>query len=147
MGLFDGLFMAVDLVKGGVAAFKATERLEELCGQSIDYYEGSLTEDNTKLYEEYKALVKKKDAIEDADKQNEMTEDVEKALVSYLMSVSTNPAISKKFASDIQSAIAEWQKCNDMPNEVFEKYMMKQAKTPEEREAVRKILDEANAEE
>ena len=142
MGLLDGLFLAKDLIASGINAFKASERLEELVGQSIDYYDGVLTEDNKALYAGYKTIKAKQDAIENIDEQNAMTEDVEKAMVAFLVSVSANSSVSEKFRSDVRTAIAEWQKSNDAPDDIFEKYMMKQAKTEEEREAVRQIMEE-----
>lgn len=146
MGLFDNLFLAVDLVKGGVASFKASERLEELAGQAIDFYDQSLTEDNRRLYNEYQRLKGEYDALAADDDSSAKMDEMEKALVAFLISVSGNPAISNKFSNDINTAIAEWQKCNDMPTDIFEKYMMKNAKTEEERAAVRKVLNEINAE-
>lgn len=139
--------MAADLVKGGIAAFKASERLEELCQQATDFCEGMFTDENKKLLKEYTALKKKQDAIKDAEESNKMTDDVEKALVSFLLSVAANPAVSKKFTADVKAGVAEWNRTNnDLPMEIFEKRMMKEAKTEEERAEIRKVLDEIAAE-
>lgn len=147
MGLFDSIFMAKDLISEGIAAFKASERLEELVGQSVDYYDSVLSDENRELHATYTKLKEKQDAIEDLDERNAMTEDVEKAMVAYLVSVCANASVSKKFRDDVQAAITEWQRTNDAPEELFEKYMMKQAKTDEERAEFKRILEEVKAEE
>ena len=63
------------------------------------------------------------------------------------MSAVANPAISKKFNKEVTDAIAEWNRTNDLPMEIFEKRMMKEAKTDEERAEIRKALDEIKADE
>lgn len=147
MGLFDNLFMAKDIIAGGIAAFKASEKLEELIGQSIDYYDSVLSDENREFYAKYTELNKKKEATEDTEKRNAMTDEVEKAMVEYLLSVCANTSVSKKFRDDVQAAIAEWQKANDAPMEIFEKHMMRQAKTDEERAEIKRVMEEVKAEE
>lgn len=68
-------------------------------------------------------------------------------MVTYLLSVCANASVSKKFRDDVQAAIAEWQKANDAPMEIFEKHMMRQAKTDEERAEIKRVMEEAKAEE
>lgn len=142
MGLFDSLFMAKDIIASGINAVKASGRLEELVGQTIDYYDNVLSDENREFYKAYKELKAKQEAIEDLDERNAVGEEVEKAMVAYLVSVSANTAVSEKFRSDVRDAVAEWKKSNNSAAEIVEKYMMKEAKTEEEREEVRKALQE-----
>lgn len=147
MGFLDNIFMAADLVKGGIAAYKASEHLEELAQQAIDFYEEQFTDESKKLYADYKKLKEKYDATSNAEESNKILEDVEKALVAFLLSLATNPTISKKFKQEITDGIAEYNRTNDLPEEYFEKYMMKMAKTPEEKAEVKRVLAEIAAQE
>lgn len=147
MGLFDSIFMAADLVKGGIAAFKASERLEELVGQANDYYEGSFTEENKALYVAFKKTSDALAATTDSDETSKLSDKKDEDAIAFLLSIAANPAISKKFGNEITEAIAEWNRANDLPMEIFEKRMMKAAKTDEERDMVRKFIDETKEEE
>ena len=146
MGLFDNLFMAADLVKSGVAAYKASERLEELCNQANDSYDGSFTDENRRLFADFEKATK---AASEAtgDDQAKLSDAKDEAAIAFLLSAVANPAISKKFNKEVTDAIAEWNRTNDLPMEIFEKRMMKEAKTDEERAEIRKALDEIKADE
>lgn len=150
MGLFDNLFMAVDLVKSGIASYKAESKLEELAQQSQDDYDDVLTDESRALYAEYKKLKDQKDAMEPTEEiteeQQKLDEQLMQAVVDYLLSLTGIASLPKSFRNQIPEAIAEWQRTNDLPMEIMEKRMMKVAKTDEEREVVRQILDEAKKE-
>lgn len=146
MGLFDGLKLAADLVKGGIAAYKASEKLEELVKRSRDEFKNLVKPEQEQLYQEYATLDNAKLKETDTDKQNEMTEKVEAAAVAYLTALAADASFPQAFRDEITQALAEYAKTNDMPAEVFEKYMMKQAKTEEEKAEVRKVLEEMKAE-
>lgn len=143
MGLFDGLFMAVDIVKGGIAAAKASDKLEELAKRSKDDYDDVLTAESRSLYEKYGALRKKRDDTDDMDEQNDLTEEVENAAVAYLVSLGTNASLPRSFRNELQEAIVAYQKANDMPYEMLEKRFMNMAKTDEERDFVRQCMQAA----
>ena len=147
MGLFDNIFMAADLVKSGIASYKATERLEELIGQANDFYGDSFTEENKGLYTAFKKAADALTACTNTDETSGLSDKKDEAAIAFLMSIAANPAISKKFGKEITDAITEWNRTNDLPMEIFEKRMMKEAKTDEERAAIRQVLDEIEAEE
>ena len=147
MGLFDNLFMAADLVKGGIAAVKAVDKMEELAEKLYDDYWDVQTSETKRLYKQYKSAKKKYDDNEDLDKQTELSDAAESAVASCILSATTNASLPKSFREEIKSAIAEWQRTNDLAMEIVEKRLMKVAKTDEEREIVRQIIDEAMAEE
>ena len=146
MGLFDGIKLAADLVKGGIAAFKASEKLEELVKRSQDEYKNLVSADAEKLYQEYVNLDHAKGKETDTDKQNALTEKVEAAAVAYLSALAADASFPKAFRDETTQALAAYAKANDMPMEIFEKHMLKQAKTDEEKAEVRKALEEMKAE-
>lgn len=145
MGLFDGLKLAADLVKGGIAAFKASEKLEELVKRSRDECKNLVKPEQEQLYQEYANLDSAKSRETDTDKQNALTEKVEAAAVAYLSALAADASYPQAFRAEVTQALAEYAKTNDMPAEIFEKHMMKQAKTEEEKAEVRKALEEIKA--
>ena len=74
MGLFDGMKLAADLVKGGIAAFKASEKLEALTDRSRTECAG-FNPEQEKLYQECKALRAAMEKEEEAEKSNALTDD------------------------------------------------------------------------
>lgn len=153
MGLFDGLFATIDIIKGGVAAAKASERIEQLVEQSMDEYEDKLTADNKRLYRVWSTKKKnydkavENDSFKDDDERNAEMEAVENAAVQYLMSLGANPSLPSSFKTEVKQGIAEYEKANDLPYELLEKRFMKMAKTDEEREFVRQCMEEAKKDE
>ena len=147
MGLFDGIKMAADLVKGGIAAFKASEKLEELVKRSQDEYKSLVKPEQAKLYQEYASLDRAKLKETDTDKQNALTEKAEAAAAAYLSALAADAAFPQAFRDEVTQALAEYAKTNDAAMEIFEKYMMKQAKTDAEKEEARKALEALKAEE
>jgi len=145
MGLFDGLFMMKDIISSGIEAYKASERLEELCEKANENYENVLTPQEKNLYANYKKLEKKKDETTDQEESNKMMEEVEAAMVAFLLAAKANPSVSSKFRKECDEAIAEWKRANDaggITADIIEKYAMKEAKTEEEREEIRRQLEE-----
>ena len=146
MGLFDGIKMAADLVKGGIAAFKASEKLEELVKRSQDEFKSSINAEENRLYQQYVKLDSARANEEDTEKSNELTSKVEAAAVAYLSALAADSAFPKEFRSEITLALKEYAKTDAFAQEIFEKHMMAQAKTPEEKEEVRKALEDMKAE-
>ncbi|MBQ9522138.1 MAG: hypothetical protein IJR72_06155 [Oscillospiraceae bacterium] len=147
MGLFDGLKLAADLVKGGIAAYKAWEKLEALIKRSQDKYKSLVNANEAALYQEFVNLDYAKSKETETDKQNAMTDKVEAAGVAYLTALAADASFPQAFRTEITQAVAEYVKTNDMPMDIFAEHMMKQAKTPEEKAEVQKIIDEMKAEE
>ena len=143
MGLFDGIKLAADLVKGGIAAFKASEKLDELVKRSQDEHKALVNPEQAKLYRDYKSIADAKEKESDIDKQNAMTEKAEAAQVAYLSALEADAAFPKAFRAEITLALEDFRKANDLPEEIFAKHMAAQAKTEEEKAEVWRILDEA----
>lgn len=99
------------------------------------------------LYAAYTAMKEKKDATTDQEAANAMIEEAEKAEVEFLMSAAENPAISAELKDTIKAAIETYIKANNAPMEALEKRFMKMAKTDEEKEFVKQMMDEVKQEE
>lgn len=147
MGLFDGLKTMFDIVKGGIEAYKATEKMDEVVAKIMAENKESLRDEDLALYSAYTALKEKKDAAKDQEAANAMIEEVEKAEVEFLMSVAENSGISPEVKDAIKAAIETYIKANNAPMEILEKRFMKMAKTDEEKEFVKQMMDEAKKEE
>lgn len=142
MGLFDGIGMMVDIVKAGISAAKASGKLDELVTRSQNEFKASLNAEETRLYQEYVALVGAKSLESDTEKQDAMTKQVEAAEVKYLQALGEDASLPKAFRDEITASLAEVARAEDGEafDGIMEKYMMKQAKTPEEQEVVRLML-------
>ncbi len=147
MGLFDGLKTMFDIVKGGIEAYKATEKMDEIAAKILAEYKDSLREEDSALYAAYTAMKEKKEAEKDQDAANAMIEEVEKAEVEFLLSVAENPAIPAELKDAVKAAIENYIKANNAPMEMLEKRFMQMAKTDEEKEFVRKMMDDVKKEE
>ena len=147
MGLFDGLKTMFDIVKGGIEAYKATEKMDEIVAKIMAEYQGSLRDEDSALYAAYTALKAKKEATQDQDAANAMIEEVEKAEVAFLLSVTENPAIPAELKDAVKAAIENYIKANNAPMEMLEKRFMQMAKTDEEKAFVQQMIDDVKKEE
>ncbi len=147
MGLFDGLKTMFDIVKGGIEAFKATEKMDEIVAKIMAEYKDQLRDEDLALHKAYTDMKEKKDATTDQEAANAMIEEVEKAEVEFLMSVSDNPTVPTELKDMIKAAIETYIKANNAPMEMLEKRFMKMAKTDEEKAFVQQMMDEVKKEE
>lgn len=143
MGLFDGLKTMVDIVKAGVEAVKATDKMDEVVEKVREDYKKQLTDDEKALLKQYRTLKKKHEETEDLDEANAMIEDVEKAEVEFLMAVTQNPELPDDLKDEMKAAVEGYIRANDAPMEIIEKRFMKMAKTDEEKDFVRQLMEEA----
>lgn len=146
MGLFDGLKTMFDIVKGGIEAYKATEKMDEITAKLLAEHKDSLRDKDAALYAAYTALKEKKEATTDQEAANAMIEEVEKAEVAFLLSVAENPAIPAELKDAVKAAIENYIKANNAPMEMLGKRFMEMAKTDEEREFVKQMMDEVKQE-
>lgn len=147
MGLLDGLKTMIDIVKGGIEAYKATEKMDEIVAKIMAEYKEHLRDEDLALYTAYTAMKEKKDATTDQEAANAMIEEVEKAEVEFLMSVADNQAVPAELKETIKAAIETYIKANNAPMEMLEKRFMKMAKTEEEKAFVQQMMDEVKKEE
>ncbi|MBQ9618380.1 MAG: hypothetical protein IJR48_08450 [Oscillibacter sp.] len=142
MGLFDGIKLVGELVKGGIAAAKASGKLDTLVERSQGEFGGLVKPEQAKLYQDYAALRAAQEAETDADKSNALMEKAEAAEVKYLSALEDDASFPKAFRAEIALALEEYARTNEgMMEDILGKYMMKQAKTPEEQEAVRLMME------
>ena len=142
MGLFDGIKLVGDLVKGGIAAFKASEKLEALVERSRNEFKSLIKPEQEQLYQKYATLNHAKGKEEDVEKQNALTDKVEAAAVAYLSALAADDAFPKDFRDEITQALREYVHANEgAMDDILGNYLMKQAKTDEEKEAVRLMLE------
>lgn len=142
MGLFDGLKIMGDIIKGGIAAAKAGFKLDELCEKTLNEYDSLRSDTDRKLYDEYMALKTKQQNETDQDKANAMIEEVAAAQVAYLNSFRKNPAVPEEFAAGITLAVAEFKKANNSAFEKIRDRLLAAAETEEERQEVLKAFEE-----
>ncbi|MEE0028135.1 MAG: hypothetical protein U0J70_11130 [Atopobiaceae bacterium] len=139
MGLFDGLKAMKDIVSGGIAAAKASSRLEELADQAMEDYDDVLTPEQVKLYKTYQAEKKKLEGIEPGDEWNAQSDKSEKACVEFVSSLFTSTSLPKSYRNNLKQAVEEYARTNDA-SAIFEKAMMRYAKTDEERAEIKKAI-------
>ena len=147
MGLFDGIKLMGDIVKAGVAAFKSSEKLEALTDRSRTEC-GGFHPEQEKLYQECRALRAAREKEEDTEKANALTEQIEAAEVKYLASLEEDTSIDKAFRAEITLALQEYARTNSedgVMDDILGKYLMKQAKTDEEKEGVRLMMEGGKA--
>ena len=147
MGLFDGLKTMVDIVKAGVESVKATDKMDAVVEKVKDEYKKALTEDEKALLKQYKKLKEKYEEEDDLDKANAMVDDVEKAEVEFLMAITKNPDLPDDLKDEIKAAVEAYIKANDAPAEILEKRLMNMAKTDEEKDFVRQMVEAAKEDE
>ena len=145
-GLFSGIKLAADMIKGGIASMKAVEKMDQLVERSRTEYAKNISPAEEQLYQAYKKLNAEQEAEQDTEKSSNLMEKTEAAEVQYLMALADDAAFPREFQAEIILALAEYCKTNDAPMEAVEKYMMGMAKDDEEKAAVREILDGAKKE-
>ena len=142
MGLFDGIKLVGELVKGGIAAFKASEKLEALVERSQNEFKGLIKPEQAQLYQKYATLDYAKVKEKDVEKQNAMTDKVEAAAVAFLSALAADDAFPKDFRDEITQALQEYAHANEgAMDDILGNYLMKQAKTDEDKEVVRLFME------
>ena len=144
MGLFDSIKMMADIVKAGVDSFKATGQLDKLTERSRTEC-ANLRPEQERLYQAYKALCDARDKEQDTQKLGDLGAQIEEAEVKYLTALESDASIDKAFRAEITLALQEYARTNGDAafDGIMEKYMMNQAKTPEEKEVVQLMMQGA----
>lgn len=66
--------------------------------------------------------------------------------MAFLLSVAENPAIPAELKDAVKAAIENYIKANNAPMEMLGKRFMEMAKTDEEKEFVKQMMDEVKQE-
>ena len=141
--IFDVIDTVVDIVKDGYDAYKSGEKLEELIEKSIDDYEDNLSADEKKLHKDY---LKAKENYEEKsvdDENNTLLEKYEICQVRYLEAIAQNSSLPQDFRDEIKSAVETFKKDNNKTIEKLGERFEKRAENNEQREFIKKTIDEA----
>ena len=142
MGLFDTLKVMKDIVSGGIEAFKAGEKLEELIEKIEDDYEDALTSSDKKLLKAYKLAKDAYDDNDDTDKNDTLLGNMEDAQLEFLEAVTENKNLSKSLRKEIRESIDEFKAADNKALESVGEVLSKAAETDEDRAEIRKTLNE-----
>ncbi len=122
------LKVAKDIVKGGISAFKAGEVVDELIKNSIEEY-GSMIDDSHKdLYEQIK--------------RTPNNEEKTKLRIEYLSYLAENTALPEDFRNEVENTAKKYKDAENFAMESMEDSMMELVETDEQREAVKKTVDD-----
>ena len=145
MGLFDTLKVMKDIVQGGVAAYKADEKLDELIARIKEEYKDRLSEDELALRKAYKkaksALDESESRLSDEEKQKLQRKVMDRKL-AYLSAVSENPDLPGDFREELANAVEAYKRAENMALNSLEETTVKMAESEEDRQKVRDILDD-----
>ena len=143
MGFFDTLKVMKDIVSGGIASYKAGEKLDELIEKVIADYGEELSTAQENLYKKYERSKKAYDDNSDSDKTNELLEVMEDDRLAFLRAINDNNSIPRAFRKEIADAIEEFTKADNMALDSLGETLEKYAETDEQRDEIRKTLDES----
>ena len=142
MGFFDTFKVMKDIVTGGIEAFKAGEKLEELIEKIEDDYEDALTAEDKKLLKAYKKAKRAYDDNDDTDKNDDLLGKMEDAQLSFLEALTDNKSLPKSFKNEIKTAIEEFKAADNKALESVGEVLSKAAETDEDRAQVRKTIND-----
>lgn len=143
MGFFDTLKVMKDIVSGGIDAFKAGEKLDELITQATDDYDDVLTAEDKSLLKKYHRAKEAYDDNDDTDKNSELLTAMEDAQIAFLESLQKNSSLPKSFRAEIKTAIEEFKKADNKALDTLEDVLNKNAENDEQRAEIKRTLDES----
>ncbi|MBR4903232.1 MAG: hypothetical protein IKZ53_01010 [Selenomonadaceae bacterium] len=143
MGFFDTLKVMKDIVSGGIASYKAGEKLDELIEKVIADYGEELSTAQEKLYLKYDRSKKAYNDNSDSEKTNELLNAMENDRVAFLRAINDNDSIPKALRKEISDAIEEFNKADNLALNSLSNTLEKYAENDEQREEIRKVVDES----
>ena len=143
MGFFDTFKVMKDIVSGGIASFKAGEKLDELIEKVEDDYEDVLTAAEKKLLKNYKRSAKAYDDNSDTDKNDELIQKLDDDKLAFLEALLENSSLPKSLRNEIKTAVKEFKDADNSALDSLGEVLEKNAETDEERAEVRKTLNES----
>ena len=143
MGFFDTFKVMKDIVSGGIASFKAGEKLDELIEKVEDDYEDVLTAAEKKLLKNYKRSAKAYDDNSDTDKNDELIQKLDDDKLAFLEALQENSSLPKSLRNEIKTAVKEFKDADNSALDSLGEVLEKNAETDEERAEVRKTLNES----
>ena len=143
MGFFDTFKVMKDIVSGGIASFKAGEKLDELIEKVEDDYDDVLTAAEKKLLKNYKRSAKAYDDNSDTDKNDELIQKLDDDKLAFLEALQENSSLPKSLRNEIKTAVKEFKDADNSALDSLGEVLEKNAETDEERAEVRKTLNES----
>lgn len=142
MGFFDTFKVMKDIVTGGIASFKASEKLDELSEQAINDYDDVLTDEQKSLYKQYKNSAQAHSDNTDADKNDALLQKMEEDRQAFLESLQKNSSLPKSYRNEIQNALAEFTKAENLAIDSLGETLEKYAENDEQRAEIRRTVEQ-----
>ena len=147
MGFFDDIsdtFKVVkDIVGGGIDAYKAGEKLNELIDKISDDYGDDLSSDEERLLKKFRKSARAYEKNDDSDKNNELLEKMEDDQIAFLEAVKNNSALPKDLRNEIETMLTEFKRADNFALESTAEVLEKHAETDEDKAKVRKLFEES----
>ncbi len=135
MGLFGVAKVVKGIVKGGVKTYQADEALDKLMNRAEKEFGDALTPEEKALGERYRDW-KRKFA------RSELASKVTDAKLAYMDALAENEALPEDFRGEIQRAVNGYKRAENFALDTLEEVVAAEAKPGEQRDAVRRIIDE-----
>lgn len=143
LGFFDTLKIMKDIVTGGIEAYEAGEKLDELIEKVEDEYEDALTAEDKARLKEYKTTKKAYDDNTDREKNDKLLGEMEDARLSFLEALEDNSTLPKSLRNEIRTQIEEFKTADNKALNSLGSTLEKYAETDEQRTEIRKTLNES----
>lgn len=141
--MFEGLKMAADLIKSGVAEAKLWSKLDEMVNKASQEYSKIFTAKQKELYQEY---LEKKQACEantDTDKAQALNEAKEEAEIAFMSLLSKNASLPDDFKKELTALLEELSKSDERAEKVLKRGMLRYAKNDAEKKEVLDAIEES----
>lgn len=142
MGFFDTLKVMKDIVSGGIASYKAGEKLDELIEKATYDYEELFSSEEASLYRKYEKSKKDYDDNTNSDKNDDLLKRLEDDRINFLEALTKNSSLVRSFRDEIQTAIEEFKKADNLALDSLGEVLEKHAESDEQRDEVRQKIDD-----
>ncbi|MBR1553839.1 MAG: hypothetical protein IJ644_00415 [Oscillospiraceae bacterium] len=142
--MFEGLKAMGDMIKSGIANFKACEKMDALTEKARNDFKDKHRPADNAFYLKYKKASEKAENAPDTlsdDEKTALSDAREAAQVVYLSTLVKNDTLPEDFRNEIRAVLEDYQK--NTPSEIFERCMMRYAKTDKEKEEMKQLIQDA----
>lgn len=122
------LKVAKDIVKGGISAYEAGEKVDALIAKSVEEYQDVLTETEKGIYQQYLS----------AKDEDEKT----KLRLAYLAALPENPSLPENFRQEAREKAESYRKAENFALESMKETLLEQAETEEQREGIERVVED-----
>ena len=122
------LKVAKDIVKGGISAYEAGEKVDALIAKSAEEYQDILTEEENALHRQYLSA---------------QTEEEKTSLrLAYLDALAANPSLPEDFRQEVQENAQSYRQAENFALNSMKETLLEHAETEEQREEIEHVVDE-----